>query len=202
MLAAIATLAGAAYDAYSSNKTNKQQLDLAKNTIKYRTEDAKRSGIHPLYALNAPTMSSNVTNTNMAQGLQAAAGQINNNQQKQLLQANIDKTLAETDAIKQQAQASQLAMIKNAVGTQQDVPDLYVKVRDNVTGDIVHITNPDLGLDMSETVGNVVAARGTQLNKSKKDYQKAKRRAIRNTNPRSRKRKNPRSATFSTKKGY
>jgi len=39
---------------------NSQQYDLARNSIKYRVQDAKNSGIHPLYALGAPTMGSSV----------------------------------------------------------------------------------------------------------------------------------------------
>lgn len=33
------------------------QLDYAQNAIQWKTEDAKKAGIHPIYALGAPTMS-------------------------------------------------------------------------------------------------------------------------------------------------
>lgn len=41
----------------AGDKNAQQQLSFARNSIRWRVEDAKRAGVHPLYALGAPTMS-------------------------------------------------------------------------------------------------------------------------------------------------
>jgi len=38
-------------------KQEDAQFKMARNAIQYRVEDAKKAGVHPLYALGAPTMS-------------------------------------------------------------------------------------------------------------------------------------------------
>lgn len=64
-----------------TQKTNDQnellQKEFAKNSIRWRVEDAKAAGIHPLYALGAPTMSATpsfVGDSSMGQAV-ANAGQ-------------------------------------------------------------------------------------------------------------------------------
>lgn len=45
-----------------SDAANKDlQMKFAKNAIQWKVEDAKKAGIHPLYALGAPTMSPSVS---------------------------------------------------------------------------------------------------------------------------------------------
>lgn len=46
----------------ASDKSNKKlQMKFAKNAIQWKTQDALKAGIHPLYALGAPTMSPSVS---------------------------------------------------------------------------------------------------------------------------------------------
>lgn len=56
------------YSAQAAKDENDRQYDLARNSIKYRVEDAKNSGIHPLYALGAQTMSSAFQTPQLSQG--------------------------------------------------------------------------------------------------------------------------------------
>lgn len=45
----------------AANRANiAMQMAFAKNAIQWKTEDAKKAGIHPIYALGAPTMSPSV----------------------------------------------------------------------------------------------------------------------------------------------
>jgi hypothetical protein len=79
---AATSAAGSLYGSYlqskSADKANAQQMDLAKNSIKYRTQDAINSGIHPLYALGAPTFSTSHVTSSMGQGVAQAAGSLGN----------------------------------------------------------------------------------------------------------------------------
>lgn len=56
LIGAGTSLLGGLLGKSSADKANKQQMDLAQNSIKYRVEDANRAGVHPLYAMGAPTM--------------------------------------------------------------------------------------------------------------------------------------------------
>lgn len=49
----IGGLIGAGASAWSASKQNKLQRDIAKNQIRWRVDDAKAAGIHPLAALGA-----------------------------------------------------------------------------------------------------------------------------------------------------
>lgn len=50
------------FGAKSADKANKElQMDFAKNAVQWKVEDARKAGIHPLYALGAPTMSPSVS---------------------------------------------------------------------------------------------------------------------------------------------
>lgn len=48
---------GSLFGQDQAKKQAKYQLAFAKNGIQWKVEDAKKAGIHPLYALGAPTMS-------------------------------------------------------------------------------------------------------------------------------------------------
>lgn len=54
---AVSGLAGGLLGANAAAKNAKFQQDLAKKGIRWKVEDAKAAGIHPLYALGAPTFS-------------------------------------------------------------------------------------------------------------------------------------------------
>jgi hypothetical protein len=75
-LAGLGSLAGAYMQTEAANKANKQQMDLAKNSIQYRVADAQKAGIHPLYALGAPTLSTSHVTSSMGQGVADAAGHL------------------------------------------------------------------------------------------------------------------------------
>jgi hypothetical protein len=75
-LSGLGSLAGAWMQTEAANKANKQQMDLAKNSIQYRVADAERAGIHPLYALGAPTLSTSHVTSSMGQGVADAAGHL------------------------------------------------------------------------------------------------------------------------------
>lgn len=56
--AAAATVAGSVIDKIFPDKSQQQmQEKFAKNAIQWKVEDARRAGIHPLYAMGANTMS-------------------------------------------------------------------------------------------------------------------------------------------------
>lgn len=57
ILSAGANLIGGLFGKSSQDKANKNVMDAAKNSIQWRVEDAKKAGVHPVYALGAPTMS-------------------------------------------------------------------------------------------------------------------------------------------------
>lgn len=58
---AISNLVGSGLSYLSSKSANKKnarlQKDFAQNSIQWRVADAKKAGVHPIYALGAPTMS-------------------------------------------------------------------------------------------------------------------------------------------------
>lgn len=56
LIGAGTSLLGGLLGKKSADKANDQQMDLAKNTIQYRVADANAAGVHPLYAMGAPTM--------------------------------------------------------------------------------------------------------------------------------------------------
>lgn len=63
----------------ANQKNADLQRDFAQNSIRWRAEDAKRAGIHPIYALGAPTMSatsSYVATDGMADALSSASQDI------------------------------------------------------------------------------------------------------------------------------
>lgn len=131
-------------NAESASATNAQQIafsrEMAQNGIQWRVDDAKKAGIHPLYALGAPTFQApqlNVADTsaNTAMGesyaraaehisrgissagdayakKEAAADQLEfNNLQKEQLRANIARTRAETqDFVAQSVARSQMLL--------------------------------------------------------------------------------------------
>ena len=82
-------------------------MDLAKNTIKYRTQDAKASGIHPLYALGAPSMSMTPVMSgqgdSIAQAGDAVGRGISTGYEKQLQQKNLENIQADIDLKKAQS---------------------------------------------------------------------------------------------------
>lgn len=60
IIPAVASLAGAALDSSARSAGAKADRDMqiafAKNAIQWKVQDAQKAGVHPLYALGAPTM--------------------------------------------------------------------------------------------------------------------------------------------------
>lgn len=54
---AISSIAGLFHDDRMKEDQENKEYDFARNSIQWRVDDANRAGIHPLYALGAPTMS-------------------------------------------------------------------------------------------------------------------------------------------------
>lgn len=82
-LGAGASLIGGAMNRSAQNKANEQnyqaQKEFAKNGLRWKVDDAKKAGIHPLYAVGAPTQSfsaSYVGDTSMGNALQSAGQDI------------------------------------------------------------------------------------------------------------------------------
>lgn len=99
-----------AYQRQQDNLNRQMQYDFAQNSIKWRTEDAKRSGIHPLYALGvSPSSAQPVYSSANSEGIQSALsemgrsfGQALSSLQLENLAAETEKTKAETKAIESQ----------------------------------------------------------------------------------------------------
>ena len=67
LIGAAGALGGAAIGAFGSNKASKRnaklQKEFAQHGITWRVNDAKRAGIHPLYAIGAPAFSASPSYT-------------------------------------------------------------------------------------------------------------------------------------------
>jgi len=132
---AIASVAGGLISSSRARKENNKQYDLARNSIKYRVEDAKNAGVHPLYALSAPTMSSSVQTDQMGQAVADAGSEIGQAEttayERELQNLNLEnakadlmgKKLRNADFVKQSLQNSHLAKINSALKANQDAKD-------------------------------------------------------------------------------
>ena len=83
---AVISSAGKMWSDRKNRKTaqaeNNRQYDLARNSIKYRVEDAKNAGIHPLYALGGETMGSTVSQASQSNPMAEIGQAIANNPSK------------------------------------------------------------------------------------------------------------------------
>lgn len=140
-----------------------------KRGIQWRVRDARRSGIHPLYALGASVGSPTITTGSAGGDALSALGSIASAKgqaqaQKSITQQQIKESEALTqshlaragrDAMETQVAASNLARQTQRLNHKQDqqIPDLYVPYRDNKSGETVYLPNPDAGVEMPETIG-------------------------------------------------
>lgn len=74
LISGVTSLFGASKAEKEAKKNRAMQQDAMENTIKYRVEDAQRAGVHPLYAIGAPTFTPSPI-TSGAGDLIASAGQ-------------------------------------------------------------------------------------------------------------------------------
>lgn len=143
-IGALGSLAGGFIGSSSAKKARKQaqaqfnaQMD---QSIQRRVIDAKKAGVHPLFALGAsvgasPTISAGADNS-MASGVEAAAQQTGNALQSwgnrkiaaverdlgiRQAEANISRTEAERDLALAQAAASTDAMLRQRANVTQDL---------------------------------------------------------------------------------
>lgn len=136
ILGAVGSIAGGIMSSRAAKKESNRQYDLARNTIKYRVEDAQNAGVHPLYALGAPTMSSASQTDQMGQAVADAGSQLGkaytSAYERELQKVNLEsakadlmgKKLRNADFVKQSLEASHMAGIKRALGSNQDGQDI------------------------------------------------------------------------------
>lgn len=138
IIGAVGSLVGGSSAQKAAKAESDRQYDLARNTVKYRVEDANNAGVHPLYALGAPTMSS-TSHVGGDGGISEASGRLGNaissNYEKEMQQLNldhkraeIDKTRAMTaDFVMQSKRNSNIARVDQKP-TQDDKKDNYIVV--------------------------------------------------------------------------
>lgn len=134
LIGGIGSLIGGNKQAKAVKAENDRQYDLARNTIKYRKQDAENAGIHPLYALGAPTMSS-ASHVGGDGGISEASARVgdginkmSSSYEKQMealnlehKRAEIDKTKAMTnDFIMQSKKASNLSRMDERTRSNAD----------------------------------------------------------------------------------
>ena len=129
----------------SAEKANATNLHLAKNSIKYRVEDAKQSGIHPLYALGAPTMSlpAQQINTNFGEAGRSLEKTINKGYENELKAKNLENIQADINLKNAQSEnfiadakkASNMQRVNQTMRSNKDSdtkpPEMYTRVYDN-----------------------------------------------------------------------
>ena len=126
------SLIGGMISSKSAKKENDRQYDLARNSIKYRVEDAQNAGIHPLYAMGAPTLSSSSQTDTMGQAVADASTQagkaMSSGYQKEMEKLNLEnaradlrsKQLRNADFVKQSLSASNLSRLTEIGNTKHD----------------------------------------------------------------------------------
>lgn len=128
-IGAVGSLVGGALNASDASAQMEMQREFAQNGVRWKVEDAKRAGIHPLAALGAQTFSYNPVMTGdngvseamarMGQGVDRAAHAKAMAEERaldaELTRANIRKVNAETDFVNQQATQSKIAVAKAAL---------------------------------------------------------------------------------------
>ena len=126
IISGVGSLIGGNSAAKAAKKENDRQYDLARNSIKYRVEDAQNAGIHPLYAMGAPTLSSSMQSTGqMGQAVADAASAVgkgmSTSYQKEMERLNLanaeadlkSKQLRNADFVKQSMDSSNISRLAN-----------------------------------------------------------------------------------------
>lgn len=170
----------------------------------YPVASAKKHGLHPLFALggsgsispSAVIPGQDPTMERVGRGL-AQMGQAIHDLDLKKAQVNAVNAGAHRDAaeaallnsrrIREQnevlASPMTAAELARPAPEQPKIPDMYQRVRNNLTGEEVWLPNPDLGLEMPESLGAAYWARGkaydTYGNPLKSNYEVLRQRRLR-----------------------
>jgi hypothetical protein len=154
-----------------ASKQRQMDMEFAKNQISWKVADAKRAGLHPLYALGA---SGSYAPTNIVQGQSntgSALGRASSQIADMYMQSEAQKSQAEATKQLTAAQVNQAnqAAARNAAEagymaalqkkTEQDIltagrpRDLWVQWYDNRANKMRWFPNTESGMELSEFIG-------------------------------------------------
>ena len=129
-ISAAGSLLGGLFGQSQADKQADLQKEFAKNSIRWRVKDATAAGVHPLYALGAPTVSyapqavgadlaSGISNAGQDIGRAVAAGMTPESKSASILEAlTLDRAALENDLLRSQIRAT------NAAGTAAGLPSV------------------------------------------------------------------------------
>jgi hypothetical protein len=101
---------------HDANKANQQmQYDFAQKGIQWKVKDAKKAGIHPLYAMGASTQSPSFKVDGQGDNIRNIADKLVNRELQQLQKRNI-----EADIALKMARASEVSRRSQNMNSQQD----------------------------------------------------------------------------------
>lgn len=109
------SLLGSILGGRSTDKANKMQMALAKHGITYRVRDAQDAGIHPLYAIGAPSISSSFQASDYS-GVARAAEHVASSRSSldnEIKKAQLEQIKAQTRKINSDAVATSVIASKN-----------------------------------------------------------------------------------------
>lgn len=169
-------LLGGIFGDSDADKQYARQKTFAQNTIRWKTEDAKRAGIHPLYALGAPTLNYSAVTSPMGQAV-ANAGEklsrsVSSDYEKKLQAKNLENIQADIDLKNSQSanfiaeakRSSNLAMATQPgrkAGNPNQIMQKYIKVYNPFTKKNEWMPNPDLGVEYPDTYGSALLLNAT-----------------------------------------
>lgn len=139
--------------------------------IRWRVQDAKAAGIHPLYALGvtpSPSPISVIEGQPDIGRLMATAGdqfaraadKLKGPSTLEQAQIRAVNSSANRDDAQAAATVSSMRIAEQEALRGPEIPNLYIPVKNNRTGETVYLPNPDLGIEMPETLGAVYWAGG------------------------------------------
>ena len=123
----------------SAKKDREMQYDAAQNSISWRVQDARNAGIHPLFALGAPTQNMTPTTVGYSPMDFASAFDMvaNSKFNKELQKQTLEKNQLEIDGLKLRNQVAYLHSVKPMRDTMGQSP--------NPSGSSQILVNPNSG---------------------------------------------------------